>query len=258
MIGQDEPEVSGPVTTPPVTGTPATSSSRSGGGATTRRLPPRSAAHLPAPIDDETNRAVTERSDAAAVVQRQTDNDVFGVPRPSLRGAILWQRERSAWALTLSSVAANITLLGLALALLVTPVYPPVLRFAFEYWAWGTAAVLLLHLLAGDLVRIRPQGVTAVRIAFAWSVEEPIPLGGTFQQTPTQVTGDADRPHEPDPWQDELMTLIYYENRDEVLGIDCLRPKATVDWLNAQLRRIQSLQLPKAQVVEGTRGGEEG
>ena len=51
---------------------------RGGAGPTTRSLPARPMDALPPPADDETKRAIMERSAAAAVVQRQIDDEVFG------------------------------------------------------------------------------------------------------------------------------------------------------------------------------------
>lgn len=201
--------------------------------------------------------AATTTATVASIEHGAAVNTYF-LPRPSARGAILWQRRRSAWALTLSGGAVGITLLCLLLAVIAALAYPPFLAVALYYWAWWGAAVFLGHLLVGDLVRIRPQGVTAARLALSWRSLEPIPLAGEFRQTPSRFRGDPDRPHDPDPWQDELTQWIYYEHDDAVLAIDCLLPKATADWLNAQLSRIQAQQLPTARVVDGPRVKDEG
>lgn len=163
---------------------------------------------------------------------------------------MLWMRNRSSWALMLSSAALILTLLMTLSTVVLAIVYEPFRAIALAHWQLGTVVVLVANVLMSDFVRIRPEGVTTRRIALAWRAEAPAPLGGRFRQTPSRIPGEPDRPHEPDPGRDELTTWIYYERDDVLLAVDCLRPKATVDWLNAQLQRIEALQVPRARVVE--------
>jgi hypothetical protein len=147
-----------------------------------------------------------------------------------------------------STAGVNISLLVVLPTVFVAIWYEPFRAVMLGNWLLGTAAVLIANVLMADLVRIRPEGVTTRRIIVAWRFEAPVPLGGRFRQTPSRAPGDPDRPHDPDP--DEFTTCIYYERDDFLLAIDCLQPKAAVDWLNAQLERIEALELPRARVVE--------
>lgn len=175
------------------------------------------------------------------------------LPHPSRLGALVWKRTRSSWALLISTAGVNISLLAALATFLLAIGYEPFRAFALENWLLGTLAVLIVNVLMADLVRIRPEGVTASRIVFAWRLEAPVPLGGRFRLTPSSMPGEPDRPQDPDP--DEFTTCIYYERDDVLVAIDCHRPGPTVDWLNAQLHRIQALQLPRAHVVERTPAG---
>jgi hypothetical protein len=181
--------------------------------------------------------------------------NAYLVPRPSLRGGVLWQRRERAVALTVSSTAFLLTLLLLTFVLMGVG-YDPLLSLVSRTWRWLAVGALAVNVAAMTLVRIGPEGVRVRRLILAWLPAARAPLGGQFRRTFSDDLAEPDRDYEYDWDEDGIVVWIHYQYPGGSLSIDCLRPRAMTEWLNGQLRRVQERQVPVARVVDGRQGRE--
>ncbi len=126
-----------------------------------------------------------------------------------------------------------------------------VVRLFVDHWIEVASAVLLANLAAMTIVRVSGEGVRVGRF-FLVLARARAPLDGVF--VPNLRLGKADEGDEPDieRW------FSYRRDGKVAFSVRCLRPEATAEWLNAQLQRVQALDLPPARVVEQAPAGNDG
>lgn len=183
--------------------------------------------------------------------------NTYFFPRPSLRGAVLWQRSKGAFALTPDGRILGWTLLGTVLALQLLFIEPVRNLFA-QYWVLVTALLVLPNLALITLIGITADGVKVRRLVTGFRPDGAVPLGGEFRRTLPTYPGEADHDEDIDFNEDDGSRWILYRLGEETIPFACLFPGPTVDWLNAQLHRIQALQLPTARTVKREPDAEDG
>jgi len=83
------------------------------------------------------------------------------------------------------------------------------------------------------------------------------PLGGEFRRTLPVYPGEPDHDEDIDVDEDTGARTVRYVHPEGNIVFDCVFAGPTAAWLNAQLHRIQSLQLPAARVMEHPPTGDE-
>jgi hypothetical protein len=174
--------------------------------------------------------------------------NTYFLPRPSLRGAILWQRRRSTIAITFSRIVLLYSTVMSVLALAYCFMNARAIGFVLEHWRAFAMGLLLVNVATASLVWIGPGGVRARRLFVPWARTQRAPLGGEFYDCESE-TDDWMENDRPDNRWNRYAVL---NERNEWIGVTFpgLRPAATAEWLTEQLHRIEAQQFPSARVVE--------